>query len=158
MLTLRSAERRDFEAIQSLRESFADLPDARGLTADRGRFLLAAAARHLHDIVDPSEFWIVAEAGAGVVAWIHAGVRSDGGAARVGDFVEIVMVFVLAGERRHGIAGALLAEVERLSRERGIGLLRLVVHATNVGAIRLYERIGYVAGHGMMEKRLPASA
>lgn len=158
ILHLRAAEPRDFEAIRALRESVLDLPDARGASPERERFLRVANAHHLADIGDSAEFWIVAESGAGVIAWIHAGVRSDGAGAGGRDFVEIVMVFVLACERRHGIARALLLEVERLARARGIGLLRLVVHATNAGAIRLYEAIGYVAGHGMMEKRLSAPA
>ena len=34
--------------------------------------------------------------------------------------------------------------------------MRLVVHATNRGAIRMYEDLGYFAGAGMMEKHLRA--
>jgi ribosomal protein S18 acetylase RimI-like enzyme len=158
MFHLRAAEPRDFDAIRALRESVLDLPDAPVLSLDRERFLRVANAHHLADIADSAEFWVVAEGASGVIAWIHAGVRSDGAGAGTRDFVEIVMVFVLACERRHGIARALLLEVERLTRTRGIGLLRLVVHTSNAGAIRLYEAIGYVAGHGMMEKRLPAIA
>lgn len=156
-MLLRPAEAGDFEAIRGLRESAADLPDAAALAPDRQRFLLAARARHLLEIADPSEIWIVAETGAGVIAWLHAGVRSDGAAAAGRDFTEIVMVFVSAGERRHGVGRALLLDAERRSRARGVGLLRLVVHAANAGAVRLYEALGYVAGGGMMEKRLPGA-
>jgi ribosomal protein S18 acetylase RimI-like enzyme len=123
-----------------------------GATKGRIRFLRAAVAQFDIDIVDPLEFWIVADAGAGVVAWIHAGVRTDGSGQREPGFVEIVMVYVRASERRHGIARALLAEVERLALGKGILLLRLVVHATNTGAIRLYEDLGFLAKLGMMEK------
>ena len=156
MLHLRSAELRDFAAVRGLRESSADLPDALGDSAGRVRFLRAAAAVFASDIADPAEFWIVADAGAGVIAWSHAGVRSDGDGLHEPRFTEVAMVFVLASERRHGIARALLAEVERRSRGQGIGLLRLVVHATNAGAIALYEDLGYTAQNGMMEKLLGA--
>lgn len=154
MWQMRSALSRDFEAVRGLRESAADLPDALGGTAERVRFLRAATLQFGRDLADPGEFWIVAEAGAGVIAWIHAGVRSDGDGRHGPRFVEIVMVFVLASERRRGIARALLVEVERLARTRGIGLMRLVVHATNLGAIRMYEDLGYLARAGMMEKSL----
>jgi ribosomal protein S18 acetylase RimI-like enzyme len=63
-------------------------------------------------------------------------------------------VYVDELHRRHGIAHELLALVETLARDAGIGTLRLVVHESNAGAVGLYEGLGYVAGHGMMEKRI----
>jgi ribosomal protein S18 acetylase RimI-like enzyme len=156
VLHVRPAELRDFAAVRGLRESAADLPDALGGSLERVRFLEAAATVFAAGILDPEEFWIVADQGQGVIAWIHAGVRSDGDGVHGPRFTEVVMLYVLASERRHGIARALLAEVERRSRGRGIGLLRLVVHGSNAGAIHLYEELGYTAHGGMMEKRLGA--
>ncbi len=45
--------------------------------------------------------------------------------------------------QNRGIGSDLLAEAERLARERGCCKLTLEVHDTNVDAKRLYERFGF---------------
>ena len=60
----------------------------------------------------------------------------DGGVARLGRLV------VRRDARRQGLAAALLAEGEREARAAGADELRL--HA-QTGAVRVYERAGYVA-------------
>jgi ribosomal protein S18 acetylase RimI-like enzyme len=45
--------------------------------------------------------------------------------------------------RRRGVAQALLAEAERLARERGLGSLALDTRESNSGARALYERLGF---------------
>ena len=45
--------------------------------------------------------------------------------------------------QNRGIGGDLLAEAERLARERGCCKLTLEVHDTNANAKRLYERFGF---------------
>ena len=45
--------------------------------------------------------------------------------------------------QNRGIGGDLLAEAERLARERGCCKLTLEVHDTNADAKRLYERLGF---------------
>ena len=45
--------------------------------------------------------------------------------------------------QNRGIGGNLLAEAERLARERGCCKLTLEVHDTNANAKRLYERLGF---------------
>ncbi len=50
---------------------------------------------------------------------------------------------VLPDCQGRGIGRRLLAEVERRARERGCCKLTLEVHATNAGAKRLYQRVGF---------------
>ena len=52
-------------------------------------------------------------------------------------------VAVRPAYRRRGIADALLHELERLGRERGLSFLTLEVRAGNAPAIALYEKNGY---------------
>jgi ribosomal protein S18 acetylase RimI-like enzyme len=56
---------------------------------------------------------------------------------------EVTRVYVAPSARRRGVARALMTEVERRARERGIRYLRLDTRADLVEARRLYERIGY---------------
>lgn len=57
--------------------------------------------------------------------------------------VNVHDVAVLASHRGRGIAERMLAEAERIARERGAVKLTLEVLSGNRGAIRLYERIGF---------------
>lgn len=57
--------------------------------------------------------------------------------------VNVHDVAVLASHRGRGIAEAMLAEVERIARERGACKLTLEVLSGNGPAMRLYERIGF---------------
>lgn len=59
--------------------------------------------------------------------------------------VNIHDVFVVASHRARGIAGAMLALVERIARERGACKLTLEVLSRNEGAKRLYARLGFGA-------------
>jgi ribosomal protein S18 acetylase RimI-like enzyme len=57
--------------------------------------------------------------------------------------VNVHDVAVLASHRGRGIAEAMMAEVERIARERGACKLTLEVLSGNAPAMRLYERIGF---------------
>jgi ribosomal protein S18 acetylase RimI-like enzyme len=57
--------------------------------------------------------------------------------------VNVHDVAVLASHRRRGIAEQMLAEAERIARERGAVKLTLEVLSGNLSAMRLYERIGF---------------
>jgi ribosomal protein S18 acetylase RimI-like enzyme len=59
--------------------------------------------------------------------------------------VNVHDVAVLAPYRGHGIAEKMLALAENLARARGACKLTLEVLSGNVGAARLYERIGFAA-------------
>jgi ribosomal protein S18 acetylase RimI-like enzyme len=56
---------------------------------------------------------------------------------------EVTRVYVAPPARRRGLGLLLMAEIERLARERGIRDLRLDTRTDLVEARRLYERIGY---------------
>jgi GNAT superfamily N-acetyltransferase len=56
---------------------------------------------------------------------------------------EVTRVYVAPSARRRGLAMMLMAEVERLARDRGIRRLRLDTRADLVEARRLYGRLGY---------------
>ncbi|MFT4307401.1 MAG: GNAT family N-acetyltransferase [Microbacterium sp.] len=57
--------------------------------------------------------------------------------------VEVNRVAVAAGHRRQGLARAVLAELERRARARGIRRLRLQTGFRQLPAIVLYEREGW---------------
>ena len=57
--------------------------------------------------------------------------------------VNVHDVAVLASHRGRGIAEAMLAEAERIARERGACKLTLEVLSGNAPALRLYQRIGF---------------
>ncbi len=57
--------------------------------------------------------------------------------------VNVHDVAVLASHRGRGIAEAMMAEVERIARERGACKLTLEVLSGNAPAMRLYQRIGF---------------
>jgi ribosomal protein S18 acetylase RimI-like enzyme len=57
--------------------------------------------------------------------------------------VNVHDVTVLASHRGRGVAEAMLAEVERLSRERGACKITLEVLTGNAPALRLYQRVGF---------------
>ena len=57
--------------------------------------------------------------------------------------VNVHDVVVTASHRGRGIAALMLAEVERIARERGACKLTLEVLSGNAGAIRLYKRVGF---------------
>lgn len=61
------------------------------------------------------------------------------------DEAEITNVAVAAGARRRGAAEAMLAELMRLARERGVSRFTLEVRKSNTAARRLYEKLGFEA-------------
>lgn len=54
-------------------------------------------------------------------------------------------IATLPQARGRGVGDALMAACERAARKRGCTILRLEVRQDNAGAIRLYEKLGYVA-------------
>ena len=56
---------------------------------------------------------------------------------------EVNRVYVVPEARRQGLGRRLMAEIERLARERGLRELRLDTRSDLVESRRLYERIGY---------------
>lgn len=75
--------------------------------------------------------------------------RSDGtpvgcgGVALFSDFAEVKRMYVRHAARGSGAAQALLARIERETREAGLELLRLETGNRAHAAIRFYERSGF---------------
>ncbi len=67
------------------------------------------------------------------------------GMVSVLDEGEIVNVATHPDYRRHGYARAVIDEVLKLARERGVTVLSLEVRASNVAARALYESAGFIA-------------
>ena len=65
------------------------------------------------------------------------------GASFVLDEAEIGNICVSSAYRRRGIAAALLIELEKELRSRGVTVIFLEVEDSNTGAIALYERQGF---------------
>jgi GNAT superfamily N-acetyltransferase len=59
------------------------------------------------------------------------------------DIAEIKRMWVRPGERGHGLGAAMLAELERISREYGYTRVRLDTNENLTPAIRMYERSAY---------------
>ncbi|HXP93605.1 MAG TPA: GNAT family N-acetyltransferase [Candidatus Binatia bacterium] len=56
--------------------------------------------------------------------------------------------------RRKGIGAALLAEAERIARERNLPTIAMMVTEENGPALRLYERAGFITERRLMCKPL----
>jgi ribosomal protein S18 acetylase RimI-like enzyme len=59
------------------------------------------------------------------------------------DMLLVIDIIVLPEARRRGVGEALMAEVEREARERGVAALDLMVAAPNQAALRFYEKHGF---------------
>ena len=101
------------------------------------------------ELNNPLALWLVAEDAKGAAAESAAGGRAAGtvlgyvGSQTVFEDADILNVAVLPAARRRGIAGALMRELERLLIPKGVGQITLEVRASNLPAIRLYEKLGY---------------
>lgn len=93
----------------------------------------------LAGLIENSGFAMIAVEDGTVVAY--------GGMLTVLDEGQITNVATSAPYRRRGIGGALLLEMIKEARRRGLVSLSLEVRASNAAAISLYERHGFsVAG------------
>jgi putative acetyltransferase len=66
-----------------------------------------------------------------------------GGVAFFDGFAEVKRMFVRKTERGEGVAQALLAHLESVTRNAGVSLLRLETGVRQPAALRLYERAGF---------------
>lgn len=55
---------------------------------------------------------------------------------------DLVSMWTAPEERRAGVGRVLVESVAEWCRQRGVGILRLMVTGNNEGAIRFYERLG----------------
>lgn len=88
-----------------------------------------------------------------------------GGLAPLAGYGELKRIFTARAARGRGVGAAVVAALEAAAVARGLPLVRLETGAASVGALRLYERLGYrrIAPFGsyrengssvFMEKRL----
>jgi aminoglycoside 6'-N-acetyltransferase len=84
--------------------------------------------------------------------------RAVRGSARIPRIEVDLGVAVAEGWRGHGVGTALLQAAETWARERGAERMSLELDAENTGALRLYERMGYVTWGHTMDKAIEPAA
>ena len=86
-----------------------------------------------------------AQAGERFIGWISAVFIPKIGHPKYGGkgFLDIDELWTAPAFRRHGIAYALMTEVERAAKEMNAVGLRLYVGGDNPGALALYTKFGY---------------
>jgi len=90
------------------------------------------------ELAKPSSLCLGAHAGAGsLVGYLIV--------SRYVDAWHIMNIAVASDYRRRGIAGALLERLFSVTADEGQRGYTLEVRVSNTGAIRLYERLGFVA-------------
>jgi putative acetyltransferase len=89
----------------------------------------------LNSLFEPHvQFFIARQEGAAV---------GCGGVAFFDGFAEVKRMYVREAARGDGVAQALLAHIEDVTRDAGVLLLRLETGVRQPAAIRLYERFGF---------------
>jgi len=135
-VTLRRARAGDAEAVcliynQGIEDRVATLETELRAPEERREWMAARGARH------PV---IIAESGGDVVGWGSLNPFSAREAYRhAADF----SVYVERGWRGKGVGHRLLERLIELAREIGYHKMVLSTFPTNVGGVRLYERLGF---------------
>lgn len=146
-MIFRAAAESDLAAIVAL---LADDPVAAGR---EGAAMPAYRAAFAAIRADPSVVLLVAEEGGRVAATCQITFLrglSRGGMTRA--LVEAVRV--APDLRSRGVGAALMAEVERIARGRGAGLVQLTSDKRRRRAHGFYERLGYDRSHEGFKKML----
>lgn len=133
---IRLATKEDAASIHEvLRESFGPFEEL--YTAEAFGWTILNEDKVLDRFNDKGAIW-TAEIG-GVVVGTVSVVEEE-------DRLYIRSMAVALGARRRGIAGALVDEIERFAASRGLNRLYLYTTPFLDGAIRLYEKHGFVRG------------
>ena len=149
-VTLRQATADDLAALLKLLVDDAVAQARGGYAAE-----ITPAVRAAFDEIarDPNnELWL-GERDGEIVAMLQLTLipgLSRGGMKRA--LVEAVRV--RADLRGRGIGAALMARVEQRAKQAGCGLIQLTTDRQRLDAHRFYERLGYVASHVGMKKKL----
>jgi RimJ/RimL family protein N-acetyltransferase len=98
-------------------------------------------AADLRQVAATNAAVIVAETAGGLVGYVDA----RGGEFRRNQVTAYVVIGVLAAASGQGAGSGLLRELEGWAIAHGIRRLELTVMARNERAVRLYERMGFVA-------------
>jgi GNAT superfamily N-acetyltransferase len=113
--------------------------DVRPLTDEEFEPVAAALPLHRFHGFGDDAVYLVAWDGDDPVGHVHLAWR----ATELG-LPELQDMYVLPERRSHGVGARLAAAAEELAAARGHDTCSLSVSVANVGARRLYERLGYV--------------
>ena len=144
----------EWPAYRAIRlRALADAPDAFGSTLAAEEALTSEtwAARLARGTTSGIDRALAAEMNGALVGLAWA--KEDGEDSAI---VNLFQMWVAPEARGLGVAGALLEEAVRWATERGAHALQLGVTCTNVAAVRLYERAGFVDA-GVREPLRPGS-
>ncbi len=154
---------REYDAARDalgLRACFVDLQEfERSLEPDLPPGAAVADA-YLRWMLDRGATWdgavFVATVGDAVVGFVSvwARVPQEELDEPPGEYAAISDLVVRPAFRRRGLGRRLLTEAERYARTRGATTLKIGVLTRNVGAHRLYERVGFSDYRAQMTKRL----
>ena len=145
----------EWPAYRTIRlRALADAPDAFGstLAAEEALAPETWAARLARSTTSGIDRALAAEANGELIGLAWA--KQDADDASI---VNLFQMWVAPEARGQGVAGALLDEAVRWATARGARALQLGVTCTNAGAVRLYERAGFVEA-GVREPLRPGSA
>ncbi|WP_306391718.1 GNAT family N-acetyltransferase [Telluria beijingensis] len=152
--TVRPFTVEEWPAYRAIRlRALADAPDAFGstLAAEEALAPETWAARLACSTTSGIDRALAAEANGMLVGLAWA--KEDAADASI---VNLFQMWVAPQARGHGVAAALLDEAVRWATERGAQAVQLGVTCTNVEALRLYERAGFVDA-GVREPLRPGS-
>ncbi len=93
------------------------------------------------ELANPLALWLIAEGEAGEAE--EKPVLGYVGSQTCFEDADILNVCVAPAARRRGLAEALMLELERRLRPKGVEKITLEVRASNEPALRLYEKLGY---------------
>jgi len=159
--TIRPFTADEWPAYRAIRlRALADAPDAFGstLAAEEALALESWAARLARSTTSGIDRALAAEMNGALVGLAWAKVDADDA-----DIVNLFQMWVAPEARGQGVAGALLDEAVRWAAQRGAEAVQLGVTCTNVAAVGLYERAGFIdtgmreplrIGSELMEQRM----
>jgi L-amino acid N-acyltransferase YncA len=102
--------------------------------------LLEDSRKWMQSVLDAGYPFVVASAGATIVGWCDVGPRDREGFRHTAE----LGMGLRADARGHGLGPRMLERAIELSRKCGIEKLELRCYASNVTALRLYEKSGFV--------------
>jgi len=101
-----------------------------------------------HELINPLSLWLVAMEGDKVLGYV--------GSQTVIDEADVMNLAVCQNCRNKGIAIRLMEQLTALLMEKGVKSLTLEVRESNIAAIKLYSKLGFVqVGRRPRYYRLP---
>ena len=124
-----------------------------------------ARSRSLFDthLADPEQALFAAETDGAVAGLVRVQAFerpeiSDVPALTPRRYAMVQELVVAQAHQRHGIATRLMTEAHRWALDRGLTEIQLTVYDFNQPALRLYERLGYLAVSRQLSRKLESEA